>query len=200
MTNGQIGNPVPRMTGRRIDRRDAIRGASALGLAAALLGGPSRSQAGATPEAAAAGDTDQNTAVMRRWFIEGWAGNLALADEVFDPNFTTNGNVVGREGPKRNVANRLTGFPDMRSSVEEQIAVGDQVVTRIVWTGTHRGPYGGVPATGKTVNVRGIIIWRFAGGRVVEDWTVIDQFGLLQQIGFIPPEVLAPQIPATPST
>lgn len=199
MTNEQLGDHVTRLAGRPIGRRKVVRGASALAAVAAMLGGPGRSRAQTTPGAADAGDIDRNTAVMHRWFTEGWAGNLDLADEIFDPAFTTNGNVVGREGPKRNVANRLTGFPNLRSSVEEQIAVGDQVVTRIVWTGTHRGPYSGVAATGKTVDVRGIVIWRFAGGRVVEDWTVIDQFGLLQQIGVIPPEVLAPQVPATPS-
>lgn len=142
--------------------------------------------------------TEANAMLARRWFTEGWVGNLDLADDLFAANFTNNGKRVGPAGPKRNVMNRLTGFPDMQSSIEEQIALDDKVVTRVVWRGTHLGLYSGVPPTGKAVEVMAIILWRFQEGKVVEDWTVGDQFGLFQQLGVLPATLLGAQIPAPP--
>ena len=140
---------------------------------------------------------EENAATMRRWFTEGWAGNLALADEIFSPTFSTNGIVVGPAGPKRNIMNRLTGFPDVRTIVEELLAVEDKVVIRVLWRGTHTGPYSGIPPTGKPVEVQVISIWRFAAdGMVVENWTVQDQFSLLQQVAVISPEIGGAQVPA----
>ena len=81
--------------------------------------------------------TEENAAVARRWFTEGWTGNTDLADEIFAADFTTNGQRVGPAGPKRNVANRLAGFPDLQSTIEDQIAVEDRVVIRVLWSGTH---------------------------------------------------------------
>ena len=127
--------------------------------------------------------TEANAMLARRWFTEGWTGNLDLADELFAANFTNNGRRVGPAGPKRNVMNRLTGFPDMQSSIEEQISLDETVVTRVMWRGTHRGLYSGVPPTGKAVEVMTIAIWRFQEGKVVENWTVTDQLGLFQQLG-----------------
>ena len=142
--------------------------------------------------------TEANALLARRWFTEGWAGNLDLADDLFAADFTNNGERVGPAGPKRNVANRLTGFPDMQSRVEEQISLDETVVTRVVWRGTHRGLYSGVAPTGKAVEVMTIAIWRFREGKAVENWTVTDQFGLFQQLGVLPPTMLGVQIPAPP--
>lgn len=139
----------------------------------------------------------ENAATTRRWFTEGWAGNLTLADEIFSPAFSTNGIVVGPAGPKRNIANRLTGFPDVRTTIEEVIVEGDKVVIRVLWRGTHTGAYSGVPATGKSVAVRVISIWRFEDGKVVENWTLQDQFSLLQQVGVISSAIGGAQVPAS---
>ena len=141
---------------------------------------------------------EANAMLARRWFTEGWAGNLDLADDLFAADFRTNGKRVGPAGPKRNVTNRLTGFPDMQSSIKEQIALDDKVVMRVMFRGTHLGLYSGVPPTGKVVEVMALILWRFEEGKVVEDWTVADQFGLFQQLGVLPPALLGAQIPAPP--
>jgi len=55
---------------------------------------------------------------------------------------------------------------------------GGTVVTRLVWRGTHTGPYGGTEATGKPVEVRDMAIWHLADGKVAEIWTLQDHFGL----------------------
>jgi steroid delta-isomerase-like uncharacterized protein len=142
------------------------------------------------------GEEERNTAIARRWLTEGATGNVGLADEIFTHDFRTNGRTVGTEGPRRNVANRLTGFPDLAVVIEDQIAVVDKVVTRLTWRGTHTGDYSGLPATGRRVEVRALTVFHFRNGKVFENWTVIDQFGLFQQLGALPPHLLAAQIPA----
>jgi len=133
---------------------------------------------------------EASTQIMRRWFTEGWAGNDALADEIFSDEFSNNGVVVGQAGPKRNIRNRLIGFPDLQSVVEQLLAIGEIAFLRLSWTGTHTGSYLGVAPTGKRVRVRGMTTWRFHDGKVVEDWTT----------GHIPLEIfgveLAPPVPA----
>ena len=140
-----------------------------------------------------ANDEAENAAAMRRWFTEGWAGNDDLADQLFSERFSNNGVVVGPAGPKRNIHNRLVGFPDLTSVVEQLLSVDDKVILRLCWTGTHTGPYLGVAPTNLHVEVRGMTIWRFEDHRPVEDWTV----------GHIPLEIfgvtLPPPIPANPS-
>lgn len=141
---------------------------------------------------------ETNAMRTRRWFTEGWAGNTDLADDLFAADFTTNGQRVGPSGPKRNITNRLTGFPDMQSSIEELLSFDDIVVIRVRWRGTHVGLYSGVAPTGKTVKVMTIAIWRYQEGKAVENWTVTDQFSLLQQLGVLPATMFGAQIPAPP--
>jgi len=127
----------------------------------------------------------------RRWFTEGWAGNIALADDIFSENVRTNGVAVGVAGPKRRIQERLAGFPDLSTHIVEMFSAGDKVVTRLVWRGTHTGSYGGIAATGKRVEVPDFAVWRFESGRVVEISTIQDQFGLLKQVGYLPDDVYA---------
>jgi predicted ester cyclase len=127
-----------------------------------------------------------NEQIARRWFTEGWAGEVDLAEVIFDSAFTSNGIIVGPAGPRGNVLSRIAGFPDLQTDIEDLVAAGDRVVIRLQWSGTHRGPYGGVAATGRPVEVRVMVIWRFRGDKVVEDWTVQDQFAYLEQVGAIP--------------
>ena len=74
-----------------------------------------------------------------------------------------------------------------RDTVDDLVAEGDKVVVRWTFRGTHPGEFQGVPPTGKQVTIIGISIFRIVGNKVVEDWTIIDLLGLLQQLGVIPP-------------
>jgi predicted ester cyclase len=65
------------------------------------------------------------------------------------------------------------------------IEAGDRVVGRNTVTGTHRGGYMGIPPTGKTVTYNEIFIFRFAGGRIVETWGLVDVFSQMKQLGRI---------------
>jgi predicted ester cyclase len=134
-----------------------------------------------------------NADITHRWFTEGWTTDPDMADEVFSPQFRTNGLLVGVYGPLDTVRRRLGAFQDLETEVEDLIASGDKVVVRVRWTGTHTGEYSGAPASGKRVEVRVISIWRFAGGKVVDNWTIQDQFSLLQQTGYLSQELTTAQ-------
>lgn len=81
----------------------------------------------------------------------------------------------------------LAAFPDLRMVPQDVIASGDKAVARVRVTGTHRGPFMGMPATGKRVEVTLIDIIRFSDdGRAREHWGVVDQLAMMQQLGAIP--------------
>jgi steroid delta-isomerase-like uncharacterized protein len=77
-------------------------------------------------------------------------------------------------------------FPDIHFTVEDQIAEGDRVVTRWTASATHRGTFQGLPPTGKTIRISGIDVNRFAGGRVVECWSIVGELSVLRQLGVLP--------------
>jgi predicted ester cyclase len=129
--------------------------------------------------------------IARQWFSEGWTGNLAIADDIFSEEVRTNGIHVGVAGPVGRIRDRLTGFPDLSTTIEDMFVSGDKLAITLIWRGTHTGEYGGVAATGKRVEVRDTAIWHFQDGKVSEILTLQDQFGLLKQIGYLPESVHA---------
>jgi predicted ester cyclase len=129
--------------------------------------------------------------IARGWFTEGWTGNLAIADDIFSEDVRTNGVHVGVAGPVGRIRDRLTGFPDLTTSIEDMFVSGDKLAVTLIWRGTHTGSYGGVAATGKPVEVRDTAIWHFRDGKVVEILTLQDQFAMLKQIGYLPETVHA---------
>lgn len=80
----------------------------------------------------------------------------------------------------------FAAFPDMRIVVEQTLGEGDLVCTRGYFEGTHDGDFMGVPATGNTVNIKYIDIWRLADGKAVENWVRLDMLSLMQQLGVVP--------------
>jgi hypothetical protein len=98
-------------------------------------------------------DSERNMKMARRWFTEGWAGNISLAEDIFSASVRTNGVVVGVAGPKRRIQERLAAFPDLSVDIEDMFSAHDKIVARLVWRGTHTGSYAGIKATGKRVQV-----------------------------------------------
>ena len=135
--------------------------------------------------------TEQNKSIVRRWIEEGWnKGNLAVIDQVYDPAYMQHepppAMVDSSEALKHYVAAYLTAFPNLHFTIEDLIAEGDKVVWRFNSKATHSGPFMGIPATGKSITVTGIVIFRLENSRIVEGWVNIDALGLLQHIGVIP--------------
>jgi steroid delta-isomerase-like uncharacterized protein len=79
-----------------------------------------------------------------------------------------------------------TAFPDGRIVVEDAIGEGDMIASRWVMTGTHKGDFLGVPATGRPVTMNGIDFSRITDGKIAEHWAEFDVAGVMQQIGAIP--------------
>ena len=92
--------------------------------------------------------------------------------------------VRGIEEAKQFVDMFKTAFPDMQATVEDVVAEGDKVVTRVTLRGTHQGEveeFG--PPTGRRVEVQGITIHRIEGGKIAEEWNSYDNLSMMQQLG-----------------
>jgi steroid delta-isomerase-like uncharacterized protein len=133
---------------------------------------------------------EDNVKIMRRWFQEVWnEGRTETIYELFSPD----GIAHGQEGAEAELrgpqefegfVQKIRGaFSDIQLTVEDVFATDDKGVLR--WSGvmTHTGDAMGIPASGRTIRLRGITMVRFADGKVIEGWDNWDQFGMLQQIG-----------------
>jgi len=92
---------------------------------------------------------------------------------------------TGADALKQIWAMLLRIYPDIHLTVEDLIAEGDKVVGRTTVTGTHQGEFMGVAATGNSVTYNEMFMFRFADGRVVETWGVVDVYAQMKQIGVI---------------
>ena len=134
--------------------------------------------------------SEQNKALARRSIEEIWnQGKLAVIDELVASDATFHdpsvpgGKFTGPQGMKQFVQIYLGAFPDVRLTINDQIAEGEEVVTRWTATGTHSGELMGIAPTNKRATVTGVDIDRYQGGKVVEAWASYDMLGLLQQLG-----------------
>ncbi|MCG3212686.1 MAG: hypothetical protein FOGNACKC_06378 [Anaerolineae bacterium] len=133
---------------------------------------------------------EANKRILRRFFEELFnTGDLSIADEIVADNYVNHNNIPGeppgRDGLKAFVTLLRTSFPDIHFTVDDQIAEGGKVVTRLHFTGTHQGEFMGVPPTGKTINVTAINIQCVSGGQIQETWLDWDALGSLHQLGAI---------------
>lgn len=114
-------------------------------------------------------------------------GDLAATPRYFPPDgFVLNGTRLDSVRLAAMRQGLLAAFPDFRLVIEDQIAEGDRVATRVTFRGTHLGEYRGIAPTGRPVAYQGIAVDRIAGGKVVEGWHQADNLGLLRQLGVTP--------------
>ena len=145
------------------------------------------------PMAAHAGTESENKALIRRWFDEVWnQGRQDLIDQFRSPDATAVGlgegdaKVQGPAAFKAFYSQMRFSLPDLRVKIEDILAEEDKVAVRLAISGTHTGEGFGVPPTGRRVQITGMAIIRFAGGKIVEAWNNLDYLKLLTQIGAIP--------------
>lgn len=132
-----------------------------------------------------------NSSVIERFIGEVInQGRLEVADEIVAPDFVEldplPGQRQGREGLKEVIAMMRSAFPDIHWVNEETIEEGEKVVSRFTWTGTHKGTFLGVPATGKRVSVKGVVIDRVVGGKMIDSRILMDNLGMMEQLGVVP--------------
>ena len=117
-------------------------------------------------------------------------GNFTVMEELLAPGSNSRISAWGmsdnRIGIKQLIASYRLAFPDLHCIVGDEIRVGDKLAGYWTMRGTHKGLFMGNSPTGKQIQVHGIIFARFEKGIILEYWMLIDQFGLLQQLGIIP--------------
>ncbi len=134
----------------------------------------------------------KNKALIRRYFEQIDAKrDVSVLDEFLAPDVVDHSPSPGFtsdfEGMRQAFAHFLTATPDGYHDVEDMIAEGDKVVTRVYAYGTQTGELFGIPPTGKRMTSTGIAIHRVADGKIVEHWGEVDTLGVLRQLGVIPP-------------
>jgi steroid delta-isomerase-like uncharacterized protein len=131
----------------------------------------------------------ENRAIIRRGVEEGWnKGNADIFDEIVASEVVHhNWRTRGLEAFKQAILADMTAFPDLQMTIEDMIAEGDKVVVRYTFRGTQQGETLGIPPTGKHVTVPGIFVCRCENGKIVEEWDIWDELGLLRQLGAISP-------------
>jgi steroid delta-isomerase-like uncharacterized protein len=133
--------------------------------------------------------------IVRRFVEESWNGKSDVVDELIARNYVGHDPanpepLRGPEDVKTFISTYRTAFPDLRVTIEDQLAQEDLVATRWTSNGTHKGELMGIEPTGKQVTVSGVTMSRLADGKVVEEFYNWDTYGLMRQLDAIP--VLAP--------
>ena len=108
--------------------------------------------------------------------------------DIIAPNYMNHSMPMPQPGPEGMAAILKMfedGFPDMKITLDTVIAEGETVATRGYWTGTHRGAFMGIPATGKKVNIGFMDFWKFENGKATENWVQMDNMAIMQQLGVI---------------
>jgi predicted ester cyclase len=136
-------------------------------------------------------DTAENKALIRRFYAEIDAGNIGAMDELVAEDYVDHnpppfpGLPAGREGLKQAFRIFWEATPG-RHEIEDQIAEGDKVATRLTAHGRHeRDLPGPLPATGAEIRETAVAIHRISDGRIVEHWSDRDDLGLMAQLGVV---------------
>ncbi|ESA38955.1 ester cyclase [Leptolyngbya sp. Heron Island J] len=154
-------------------------------------------QIGVIPAAPSTTSPEASKARSRQFFEEIIAGgHIDQIAELVTPDFILHlpalpTPVRGQAGLERFVTTMRTAFPDIRYTLEREMC--DNTMTALRWhmTGTHRGPFRGIPASGNTVTMQGVSLFRLEEGQIAEIWINENDLGLLEQLTSAPPEPAA---------
>lgn len=136
---------------------------------------------------------EQNKALVRKWFESIDTGDVGVVREYIGDGYADHNpppfpvSSTGIDGAEEAFKYAMNAFSDFSHTISDMYADGDRVITRVVGKGRHTGDFLGVPPTGKEVSMEGIVIHRIADGKIVEHWAQVDAFGLLVQMGVLPP-------------
>lgn len=133
--------------------------------------------------------TADNKALTRRWFEEVWnKARESAIDEMIGPECRVHGleetgaALTGPQAFRQFYRQFLSGFPDVKVTVDQVIAEGDMTAARFTGRATHGGDGLGVKATGAAVTVSGMCMIRWKDGRIAEAWNEFDAAGLMRQV------------------
>src|SRR5271156_3288136 len=155
----------------------------------------------ATGAPAAAADLEANKLLIRGYIEEVWNMHQpAASDRFVATDFIEHNPRLphdGLAGTKQFVTKVFAAFSDYHGEIQDLVAEGDKVVSRIQWTGTNDGPYDGRPATGKKLVFSTADFFRIENGKIAEHWDVVDTLARAVGLGLVPaaPSTSAPTPP-----
>ena len=130
---------------------------------------------------------EENEKTVRDCFENASKRNYDALDHIVTQDYVCHPEEArGPEGLKEMVQGYHDAIGDLRVNIDQQFSAGDYVATRITITGRHEGDLMGTPPTGNEVSFTGVTISRCEGGRIVEEWELVDMMGLLGQVGALP--------------
>jgi steroid delta-isomerase-like uncharacterized protein len=135
---------------------------------------------------------EQNKSIVYRWVTEAWnQGNFSSVQALYPASYLLHDvsspvAVQGPQGLVQFIGVMRQAYPDLRMNVTQTAAEGELVAWSFHFVGTQTGELIGIPASGRKVEIDGMVFSRFEQGKWVEDYTNWDQLGMLRQIGAIP--------------
>jgi len=134
-------------------------------------------------------DYEECKRLVRRFYDGVNSNDREALNRLLDENYVFHNwkdTYNGRDAAYTFLDDIQSAFPDMRIEVGEQVADDTYVVSRLRMTGTHDGEFAGVGPTHKPVDATGMVMFRFDGDRIVEQWAEWDVLRMLSQVGAKP--------------
>ena len=132
-------------------------------------------------------DSDDPKSLLHRWFEAGDSGDLDAFDDLLHEDVVVHAPLGlatnGREAEKAVWKAGLQGVPDILHEIQEMVSAGSTIVARVVVSGTHRGEFVGLPATGKRFEIDQATFVHVRDGKAAEIWEIADTASLLKQLG-----------------
>jgi steroid delta-isomerase-like uncharacterized protein len=136
---------------------------------------------------------EENNTIAMRFFEAAW-NTGEFHEELIAPDAIDHSTVggqakteLGSTSFRKIVGMFRAAMPDIQLAVEDQIYAADRVVHRWQLAGTDTGGVMGMPPSSKKLSFTGTTIVRLQDGKIVERWANVDELGLLQQLGVVPP-------------
>jgi len=134
---------------------------------------------------------ENNKKIARQTFEAFEKNDITMIDNLYDQD-RLKVHFPGTPGPmnfsdyKKMNSEYINAFPDVKISVDFQIAEGEYVCTHVTFDGTHKGGFQGIQASNKKVKLTSVSIDRIVNGKIIEEWNEFDQLSLMKQIGAVP--------------
>ena len=130
-----------------------------------------------------------NEEIMRR-LVDEVINNkcLAVIDDIIHPDYvyrTPGEELHGRQALRELFTAYQVALPDLHVKIDDLICTDNKAVLLFTLTGTHENELMGIPATGKQVNIHGMMYSRFENGQIIEEWELLDQLTMFQQLGLV---------------
>jgi len=130
---------------------------------------------------------EQNKDVVSRYWNGKWNERRpGILDELQAQNVVYHGTSMamnGLEEYKKVYGVFASAFQDTQLSIESVMADGDKVITQVKLRGTHKGDFEGIPPTGNTLTLTAFTVFRLVDGKIVEEWEILDELGMMIQLG-----------------